>query len=82
MMIRSAHSQPTSIVSTIAVCVASLCWQPDARAAEPQRGTTAGVDSQFLGASRDNRSRATGLLKQWPAAGPPLAWAAALPPLP
>ena len=31
---------------------------------------------QFLGASRDNRSRETGLLDEWPADGPPVLWTA------
>src|SRR3954462_4602576 len=29
---------------------------------------------QFRGPARDNISKETGLLKQWPAGGPPLAW--------
>ena len=35
----------------------------------------AGADwPQWQGPDRDNRSKETGLLKEWPPAGPPLAW--------
>jgi outer membrane protein assembly factor BamB len=39
-------------------------------------GQTNGEWPQWRGASRDGISKETGLLKQWPEAGPPLAWKA------
>src|SRR3712207_5925047 len=65
---RSLRFAPT------AVCVAVLlvCLPPAAAPAQT------GADwPQWRGANRDGLSKETGLLKQWPEAGPPLAWKAA-----
>src|SRR3712207_5780996 len=44
---------------------------------KPADATTAAQDwPQFRGPKRDSLSTETGLLKQWPAGGPPLAWKA------
>lgn len=51
-----------------------------ARAAAPAPSQaaagTSGIWPQFRGPNRDGVSRETGLLKQWPAGGPPLLWKA------
>jgi len=50
----------------LAVTVASAAWAA--------AGDAGGWWPQFHGPSRDNMSRETGLLKEWPSEGPPLAW--------
>src|SRR5215211_3740460 len=61
-----------AIVSVVAVAHQVLA-QPGA-----QPGAQAGANwPQWRGPNRDGVSKDTGLLKQWPAEGPPLAWKAA-----
>lgn len=57
-----------SIKTLISVAILVLCLSAQAVA---QTGSNW---PQWRGANRDGISKETGLLKQWPAAGPPLAW--------
>jgi outer membrane protein assembly factor BamB len=52
--------------------LALLCWCAAVASAQ-----TGGEWPQWRGSNRDGLSKETGLLKQWPADGPPLAWKAA-----
>ena len=58
------------VASVLGACLILLCSFVGAAA---QSG---GEWPQWRGASRDGISKETGLLKQWPAAGPPLLWKA------
>jgi outer membrane protein assembly factor BamB len=59
----------------IRIGVAGLLLLACAAAPRGQSGTTAGTDwPQWRGPSRSAISAETGLLKSWPAAGPPRAW--------
>jgi outer membrane protein assembly factor BamB len=56
-------------VATPLIILALLLLMPTGAAAQ-----TRGEWPQWRGANRDGISKETGLLKQWPADGPPLAW--------
>lgn len=52
-------------------------WKPDAEEPSPKEkpsGAAAGEWPGFRGPNRDGKSPDTGLLKEWPAGGPKLAW--------
>ncbi|HYN85568.1 MAG TPA: PQQ-binding-like beta-propeller repeat protein [Pyrinomonadaceae bacterium] len=62
------NSRVASLLLVWAVAFASACVAASAQ--------TGGEWPQWRGANRDGVSKETGLLKQWPADGPPLAWKA------
>src|SRR3712207_4688742 len=62
---RSMRVLPPTLAALLLLC---LCAPP----ALAQNGEW----PQWRGAGRDGLSKETGLLKQWPAEGPPLAWKA------
>src|SRR5918997_271101 len=60
-----------SLAGIFLACVCALL-----SAGTPARAQTGGEWPQWRGAGRDGVSKETGLLKQWPEGGPPLAWKA------
>jgi outer membrane protein assembly factor BamB len=61
------------LLPVLAILLAATGAVPQATKKEP---AGAGDWNQFRGANRDGVSPETGLLKQWPASGPPQAWKA------
>ena len=68
------HASPARFVPALLAAVSLLAALP-APAAPADDATESGWN-QWHGAKRENHSPDTGLLKQWPQGGPPLAWTA------
>jgi outer membrane protein assembly factor BamB len=75
-VVKRISTQAAATAFTIAFSVASsLAPAADVPAKSPTAQSAQTTDwPQFGGVDRDGKSAETGLLKQWPAGGPPLAW--------